>query len=403
VDPANPSTWPIFRVLVPTTAAEAAEEAAVGEGAAVGLGALGIVGIAIVGGVVLYVIFDPPIKLDSGTLLIPNNVPFRSKSPEEAGRGDTGAIVLSLPPHTAPGGNGKPPSTGRPPTAPGAPCSFTPATQVSTDHGKEDIGKLHIGDKVLAYNPKTHQMELEPILHVWKHTDHDLIDVTIATTAKGQHGEPATKTSEVIHTNQKHPFFTIEHGFLPVGQIKLGMHLLRADGRVGVVTGWKVVPGTRVMYNLEVAQDHTFTVGAGQWVVHNDCPVSSTSGGTSGGFQKEEIIDPPLDKPPYPNPQIAFDIAMENLGRPLSEDAQLTIAKFGDAQGLANGMGEGNSFRWRLEWDATKGPHFNWEDWTAGVKGTGGRWGAVRFAGDVDLVNEMILKFNYGGITAMLE
>jgi|SRR5712692_10533800 len=23
------------------------------------------------------------------------------------------------------------------------------------------------------------------------------------------------------------------------------------------------------MYNLEVAQDHTFTVGAGQWVVHN--------------------------------------------------------------------------------------------------------------------------------------
>ncbi len=54
-----------------------------------------------------------------------------------------------------------------------------------------------------------------------------------------------------------------------MGQIKLGMHVLRADGRVGVVTGWKVVPGTKTMYNLEVAQDHTFTVGAGQWVVHN--------------------------------------------------------------------------------------------------------------------------------------
>jgi len=25
------------------------------------------------------------------------------------------------------------------------------------------------------------------------------------------------------------------------------------------------------MYNLEVAQDHTFTVGTGQWVVHNEC------------------------------------------------------------------------------------------------------------------------------------
>ena len=54
-----------------------------------------------------------------------------------------------------------------------------------------------------------------------------------------------------------------------VGQIKLGMHVRRADGTYGVVTGWKVVPGTQVMYNLEVAQDHTFTVGTGQWVVHN--------------------------------------------------------------------------------------------------------------------------------------
>jgi len=41
---------------------------------------------------------------------------------------------------------------------------------------------------------------------------------------------------------------------------------------VGTVTGWKVVPGTQVMYHLEVAQDHTYTVGAGEWVVHNCSP-----------------------------------------------------------------------------------------------------------------------------------
>jgi len=64
---------------------------------------------------------------------------------------------------------------------------------------------------------------------------------------------------------------TKEQGFVPVGQITLGMHVLRADGTYGVVTGWKRVPGTRVMYNLTVAQDHTFTVGQGQWVVHNTC------------------------------------------------------------------------------------------------------------------------------------
>lgn len=47
------------------------------------------------------------------------------------------------------------------------------------------------------------------------------------------------------------------------------MHVQRADGTIGVITGWKLVPGSTVMYNLEVAQDHTFTVGDGQWVVHN--------------------------------------------------------------------------------------------------------------------------------------
>jgi hypothetical protein len=128
---------------------------------------------------------------------------------------------------------------------------------------------MHPGEKVEAYNPKTHHMELEPVLHVWINHDHDLVDLTLTTRTPVTHGKPAAKTSEVIHTNKKHPFLTEEKGFLPVGQIKLGMHMRRADGTYGVVTGWKVVPGASVMYNLEVAQDHTFAVGDGQWMVHN--------------------------------------------------------------------------------------------------------------------------------------
>jgi hypothetical protein len=51
------------------------------------------------------------------------------------------------------------------------------------------------------------------------------------------------------------------------------------NGSYGAVSGWKLVPGAAVMYNLEVEQDHTCTVGMGQWVVHNcgggDIPWSS--------------------------------------------------------------------------------------------------------------------------------
>ncbi len=138
-----------------------------------------------------------------------------------------------------------------------------------TQQGEKAIGTLHVGDTVLAYNPKTHKMELEPILHVWINHDTDLVDLTLTTITPAHHGKPATKTSETIHTNQRHPFLTLEKGFLPVGQLKLGMHVLRADGTYGVVTVWKIVAGAKVMYNLEVAQDHTFTVGEGHWVVHN--------------------------------------------------------------------------------------------------------------------------------------
>jgi hypothetical protein len=123
---------------------------------------------------------------------------------------------------------------------------------------------MKVGEKVWAYNPKTKKMELESILHVWINHDNDLVDLTLTTVERTQQGRRVTRQSEVIHTNKKHPFFTREKGFLPVGQIKLGMHVLRADGQWGIVTGWKVVAGTQVMYNLEVAQDHTFTVGTGE-------------------------------------------------------------------------------------------------------------------------------------------
>jgi RHS repeat-associated protein len=160
----------------------------------------------------------------------------------------------------------------------GGPCSFTPQTKVETKHGEQAIGTLALGEQVFAYNPKTRKMEYEPILHVWIHQDNDLVDLTITFVTYTSHSRAVTKTSETIHTNKKHPFFTEEQGFVPVGQLKLGMHVLRADGQYGLITGWKIVPGVKTMFNLEVAQDHTFTVGIGEWVVHNSgsCNIDSS-------------------------------------------------------------------------------------------------------------------------------
>jgi hypothetical protein len=88
---------------------------------------------------------------------------------------------------------------------------------------------------------------------------------------KDAHGK-TTQQKEVIHTNEKHPLLTKEKGFIPVSQLQPGMHVRQADGSYGVVTKLVTVSGAMWMYNLTVAQDHTYTVGFEQWVVHNVDP-----------------------------------------------------------------------------------------------------------------------------------
>ncbi len=106
---------------------------------------------------------------------------------------------------------------------------------------------------------------------MWIHADHDLVDLTLVAVSHNNSHKAQMGKGELLHTTSEHPFLTTERGFLPAGQLVIGMHILRANGSTGSITGWKIVPGTKVMYNLEVANDHTFTVGDGQWVVHNAC------------------------------------------------------------------------------------------------------------------------------------
>jgi RHS repeat-associated protein len=261
----NPLTWP--KLEIPP---EAPVEACVILCPSLGI-EFGIAFILAVG-----LTLATPDLLDPGVYPLPViTAPFRSRSSAVV-YGSNGPTQLTFQPHSNPpqtqtgsGGQGVIPPL--PMAAAGDFCSFTPDTPVTTNHGKQVISKLHVNDKVLAYNPKTHKMELQPILHVWTHTDHDLIDLTIMATTGSHHGRSAPSRSEVVHTTSEHPFLTTEQSFVSAGKVKDGMHILRADGSVGVVTSKKVVPGIKVMYNLEVAHDHTFIVGDEQWIVHNEC------------------------------------------------------------------------------------------------------------------------------------
>ena len=59
------------------------------------------------------------------------------------------------------------------------PLSFAPSTLVSTPKGKQSIASLKVGDKVLAYNPKTGKATMQTVEQTYLTQDTGLLDVTL--------------------------------------------------------------------------------------------------------------------------------------------------------------------------------------------------------------------------------
>jgi hypothetical protein len=57
------------------------------------------------------------------------------------------------------------------------------------------------------------------------------------------------------------------------GELWQGAHIRKADGTFGTVEQINIVERAKVMYNLTVAQAHTFFVGDNKWLVHNECTI----------------------------------------------------------------------------------------------------------------------------------
>lgn len=97
----------------------------------------------------------------------------------------------------------------------------------------------------------------------------------------------------------------------------------QADGKYGVIEAVSFVVHPQVMYNLTVHDSHTFYVGVGQWLVHNDCgdQASDTSGSSSQQYQQPKY-QPTRNIETEINGRLFSGHAldqMQNRGIPLSE------------------------------------------------------------------------------------
>jgi hypothetical protein len=136
------------------------------------------------------------------------------------------------------------------------PCSFAGDTPVLTATGLLPIRAIRPETLVWAFDEALGKASYYPVTAAFAHIDPLLLDVTIS--------------GETIRTTPEHPFF-VDGVWLSAGQIEIDDSVLSASGVSGAVAKIVQVRQPQVMYNITVAQAHTYFVGESGWLVHNAC------------------------------------------------------------------------------------------------------------------------------------
>jgi RHS repeat-associated protein len=153
----------------------------------------------------------------------------------------------------------------------GVPCaSFRRDTLVlMADRTKKPIGKIEIGDKVVATDPFTGKTSVREVKKLFMHIDEDLLDLVVLT------GDRVAK----IHTTDHHRFWNDTRGeWVEAKDLRTGERLLSSDGDLVTIGELKRVPGAAPMLDLAIEYDHTFYVvlNTNAVLVHNqDCVEAS--------------------------------------------------------------------------------------------------------------------------------
>ena len=160
---------------------------------------------------------------------------------------------------------------------------FVKGTPVHTENGLVAIDQILTGQKVWAADPLTNEWQLKEVTQVYKNSyEGKLVKISFSkedgseesVTATANHpfwvenaGEEVETPYEVLGYNQK----LHNSRYVQAEYLKLGDRFLLRSGEVAVVTATEVELAQTVVYNLEVADLHTYAVGASGALVHNKC------------------------------------------------------------------------------------------------------------------------------------
>jgi RHS repeat-associated protein len=156
---------------------------------------------------------------------------------------------------------------------------FPADTLVATEAGHQPISRIERGMKVWACNTDTGTWSLKPVLNTFSHAyEGDVIAVGAAGTifrATGNHpvwvvaGEGLDQRGQPEHIPASSANGSIRGRWVQTRELRVGDKLLLRSSEEAAVESLVVSQEALPVYNMEVADDHTYAVGTAQVLVHN--------------------------------------------------------------------------------------------------------------------------------------
>lgn len=124
----------------------------------------------------------------------------------------------------------------------------------------KSIEDICVGDYVLSYNEKNEKITIQKVIDTFSKEVYQTIGLTI--------------DDKYIETTLNHPFYSpIYNCWVEAGSLRVGDFVVDSNGNCQVVQATKTnnfkYPVT--VYNFTVENNHTYFVGEGEILVHNEC------------------------------------------------------------------------------------------------------------------------------------
>ena len=127
-------------------------------------------------------------------------------------------------------------------------------------------------------SPTVHRKQIEEL---YRYEDRATLDVTVTARSGAQ---------STIRTTPEHPFAIDGAGWVPAGDLAVGMKTIDMDGNLSTISALADAPGLHTVHNFSVTDDHTYFVSDLAVWVHNQ-----SYGMTEAGYiaDRQEVL---LDK-----------------------------------------------------------------------------------------------------------